>query len=387
MTQNDFSEKMDCIEGMLRSNDFQLTNAHRDDFVTLVKYLLYVATKEELPTPSNYPSKVQDVLKNAGSAQKVRWFAFRTPEQKAILHEFESAKQDKRIVLSGPWGCGKTILMEDFAKKAAQEKDEKVLFLVLKKQASSIDSMLVQRLRCHFKEHPNIKVRSIFLSNHEPQGNNILKLTKEYQHIFVDEAYGDFQHFHDSTTSEFLRFLAQKETAVISLCTPYYQSSQIDANDDEEKLKALYATYEFKIVIMQRILRCPQNVILGLRDYLQESKKERILHRIESLTLNAEVPPKLPKTDGPWLWTDKKYQENLDHCQWTLTVKEVVKEAIKIAGDERLLIVINDSQDNQDLTDFKNKIRCQCKEMIMYLTLHHALVGLRRIMLFHCGSY
>ena len=94
-----------------------------DDLKTMTKYLLFSAPVVSLPVRGNMVTAVNKALNEAGSLQNIRVWCFPTPEQRAI---FSSPK----LILLGPWGCGKTLFLtaEAIEKDAVGEKSMVLIF-------------------------------------------------------------------------------------------------------------------------------------------------------------------------------------------------------------------------------------------------------------------
>ena len=76
-----------------------------------------------LALTSNMVKVVSKKLGQAGSLENIKAWAHRTPRQRAIFGRTSL----KKLILLGPWGCGKTLFLTDEAMKtAAANPNEKV---------------------------------------------------------------------------------------------------------------------------------------------------------------------------------------------------------------------------------------------------------------------
>ena len=125
--------------------------------------------------------RVTKKLGQAGSLENIKAWAHRTPRQRAIFGL-------KKLILLGPWGCGKTLFLTDEAMKtAAANPNEKVMYLIFAKKIHNPHkkkSMLALVMEEKLKEYPNITVETVFFDNGEYKN-----LIEDYncKHILIDE--------------------------------------------------------------------------------------------------------------------------------------------------------------------------------------------------------
>ena len=157
---------------------YQRNVKHPDDLKTILQYLLFCAPAVSLPVRGNMVSAVSKAIEEAGSLDNIRVWCFPTPQQRLI---FTCSK----LVLLGPWGCGKTLFLTAEAIKLA-ESGGKVLYLIFcngKKVTKK--SLLAMDLEEKFKSYPNIKVQTVFFKDRE--NNKLREIGKDCNHIMVDE--------------------------------------------------------------------------------------------------------------------------------------------------------------------------------------------------------
>ena len=109
----------DCIEFIstcedlpekLKSMDEKMPLApkqekHPEDLKDICKNLLYLTPKIALPVSGNSVTAVQKAVQEAGPYENIRLWAYPNPQQRNIKFD------EKKLILLGPWGCGKTLFL------------------------------------------------------------------------------------------------------------------------------------------------------------------------------------------------------------------------------------------------------------------------------------
>ena len=82
------------------------------DLKTFVKFFLFCAPMLPLPVRGKMVTAVEKAIQDAGSLENIKVWAIPTREQRCIL-------ASRKLILLGPWGCGKTLFMTGEAIKIA----------------------------------------------------------------------------------------------------------------------------------------------------------------------------------------------------------------------------------------------------------------------------
>ena len=126
-----------------------------EDLKTFVKFSLFCAPMLPLPVRGKMVTAVEKAIQDAGSLENIKVWAIPTREQRCIL-------ASRKLILLGPWGCGKTLFMIVKAIELAED-GEDVLFLLFVRAGfnSGMKTLLCLDLEEKFKDHPNIKVQMV----------------------------------------------------------------------------------------------------------------------------------------------------------------------------------------------------------------------------------
>ena len=166
---------------------YQTNVKYPDDLKTILQYLLFCAPAVSLPVRGNMVSAVSKAIEEAGSLDNIRVWCFPTPQQRLIFSY-------SKLVLLGPWGCGKTLFLtaEAIKKDEIGEKAMVIIFSDGESNTTSKSSMLQLDLQEKLGGHPNITVKTVFFIDGED--NHLMELTEGYNHVFIDEMFADIEN-------------------------------------------------------------------------------------------------------------------------------------------------------------------------------------------------
>ena len=159
------------------------------------------------------------------------------------------------VVFLSAWGTGKTALMVQKATELSK-KGEKVLFVIITfGRNTTLPTLLVHKLRNTFSENELIEVLHVPYidgSNHD----DFQEMAKKYDHILIDEFFGDFPSLTPQNQAEFVGILKNKKTAWITMANTYWWTMKTNLNQltDEVKTK-WFPFYDFEIVTLNEAPR------------------------------------------------------------------------------------------------------------------------------------
>ena len=106
------------------------------------------------------------------------------------------------------------------------------------------------------KDYPNITVKTVFFIDGED--NNLMELTQDCRHIFVDEMLDDIEELEPESQDELRELLSSKETVWVAMSNSYY-GSKLDGSVDLEAWAISKLPDDFQVVRMNTPLRMPGN--------------------------------------------------------------------------------------------------------------------------------
>ena len=95
-----------------------------EDLRTITQYLLFSAPVVALPVRGNMVTAVNKAIQEAGSLENIRVWCFPNPHQRQL--DFASPK----LILLGPWGCGKTLFLTAEAIEKSQNGDKVLVNII-----------------------------------------------------------------------------------------------------------------------------------------------------------------------------------------------------------------------------------------------------------------
>ena len=325
-----------------------------EDLKDVFKNLLYLTPKIALPVSGNSVTAVQKAVQEAGSYENLRLWAYPNPQQRKIKFD------EKKLILLGPWGCGKTLFLTSEAIKEAQM-GNKVLYLCFANalkhyQTATKKSLLAQDLEEKFKEYVNIQVETVFFT--DGKSNNLMDLGKKYSIVMADESFADINKLSPKSQKEIKDFFASKDTVWLALSNNYYLSNVDDSEMDiEDLVKSWYPG--FQVARMDTPLRMPAAVTNDIKSSYSRIAKSTQLDLNANLFKSAKVPSNL-----------------VEGCEIkrigvgeTKPLYKLLEEAFAfIPKDVQALIAINDNPSYTTNQVIKNMIKCPCKLLIVALT-------------------
>ena len=210
---------------------------------------LFSGTPIPLPVRGNMVSFVSKALQEAGSLANIRLWAFPNPRQRAIFSW-------PKLILLGPWGCGKTLFLTSEAIDTANRGENAMLLIFARGDYSTKKSMLALDMEEKLKDYPNITVKTVFFIDGED--NNLMELTQDCKHIFVDEMFADIEELEPESQDELRELFSSKETVWVAMSNTYYDS-RLDGSVDLEAWAKSKLPDDFQVVRMDTPLRMPGN--------------------------------------------------------------------------------------------------------------------------------
>ena len=215
----------------------------------MIQHSLFSGTPIPLPVRGNMVSFVSKALQEAGSLANIRMWAFPNPRQRAIF-------SCPKLILLGPWGCGKTLFLTSEAIDTANRGEKAMLLIFADGTYSTKKSMLALDMEEKLKDYPNITVKTVFFIDGED--NNLMELTQDCNHIFVDEMFADIEALKPKSQDELRELFSSKETVWVAMSN-YYHDSRLDGSVDLEAWAKSKLPDDFQVVRMNTPLRMPGN--------------------------------------------------------------------------------------------------------------------------------
>ena len=325
-----------------------------------------------LAVTSNMVNVVSKKLGQAGSLENIKAWAHRTPRQRAIFGRTSL----KKLILLGPWGCGKTLFLTDEAMKtAAANPNEKVIYLIFARKSYNPQkkkSMLALVMEEKFKEYPNITVETVFFDDDEH--NNLME-DYNCKHIFVDEMFDDIESLEPASQEELRAFFSSKETIWVAMSNSYYKSKIGGSVDLEAWAKSQYPD-DFEVVKMDTPLRMPANVSKDIKNGFSGMSKATPLGLNPRLMAECKIPSNL--VEGCTI--ERFFSDELEPL-----FKLFEQAFATISKDNYAVIVIDDRTFLAINKYMRSIIKCKCRDIIFVLTVKLAMMKAgRKLTAFHC---
>lgn len=340
-----------------------------EDLKTFVKFSLFCAPMLPLPVRGMMVTVVEKAIQEAGSLENIKVWAIPTREQRCIF-------ASRKLILLGPWGCGKTLFMTGEAIKIANG-GEKVLFLIFNVgDIATKKSLLAMDLEEKFKDYPNIKVQTVYFQ--DGLDNKLAELGEGFKHIMVDEMFGDIDKLSKTSQDEIFSFFSSKVTVWVAMSNTFYYSS-IDASVDLESWAKRMYPEDFKVARMDTTLRMPAALANEIKDGYSGMGQATQLHLNSKLMADCKVPTNL--VEGCPI-------ESI-HADALQSLSQLFEQAFeKIPKGSYAVIAIDDHPYHPINQCISSMIKCKCKEIIIVMTIKLAMLRAgRKCPGFHCSSY
>ena len=210
--EDELTEKLANIESSLPERE-NITKFDKEDFKTLIKYMLFSMPKKALPIGGNFTKAVRKAINEASDLDNIKVCAFPTKEQRLILSW-------KKAIVIAPWGCGKTWLMADKAIEFAR-KGEKVVFGFFKDRNFRGEPLILLDMELKFEEFPNVNVVLIPFSIYKE--NKLKDYTKDANIFFGDEFSDMFFPYDDIVKNETNSFLNSLDFCWLTVSNNIYE--------------------------------------------------------------------------------------------------------------------------------------------------------------------
>lgn len=340
------------------------------EFTKLCQILLYLMPKVALPHKGNILKEIRKMLNESGSYENVKIWAFRTPEQRRLCNHQE------KLALIGPWGSGKTLMLISQALEMSEKEGKKVLFLLMNRQvASTSNTLLFWALQEKFKDHPNVTVKSLVVTN--GQRHDFEKLMQGFDYVYIDEFFSDFDALEAETKTEFFDVIKAKKVVKIAMSNVYFKS-KMSKDIDVKDYIGKWLPKEFQIAELKIPLRMPRNLSQKMKESFTDLSLKTDTQFLQRLMAESHVPLSLPdgrvlaKVGGLHMALDKAYQECFK----------------KIQDDQSVLIVIADAANRTEIQAGKSLLDCECGAKLLVLTHDYGLeMADRKPPGYHCISH
>ena len=263
-------------------------------FANIVKYLAFTACAAKAPVSQSLTKEIDDRVKIAGSAENVQRWMFWTVPQATF---FANASSQKKVLLLGGNGVGKTVLMIQRAKELSIAGEEVIFFTcsgALSK--GNTKSLLQLQLQAEFED----------FQTENPQSKKIqverLKTFTSHNKKYLDKIHV----FMDEVDEKSFKIYATLQTKSLWLAVSFDQYSKEfeDANEAMNHFKSLYP--EWYIPFFNYILRATKNVAKELKTpiramYRDDFNNESKLNNLLDIPKNIQEGPETETfVDLPW---------------------------------------------------------------------------------------
>ena len=319
-----------------------------------------------LPVRGNMVSFVSKALQEAGSLANIRLWAYPNPRQRAI---FSSPK----LILLGPWGCGKTLFLTSEAIDTAN-RGEKAMLLIFAVGNYPKKSMLALDMEEKLKDYPNITVKTVFFIDGED--NNLMELTQDCKHIFVDEMFADIEALKPKSQDELRELFSSKETVWVAMSNSYYYASRLDGSVDLEAWAKSKLPDDFQVVRMDTPLRMPATVAKDIKDGYSGMSKATQLDLNSRLMAECQVPSNL--VEGCAI--ERFFSNKLE------ALYQLLQPALEQVPEDNYAVMIIDDRPFIPINAFmRSLIKCKCRDIILVLTVKLAMLKAgKELTEFHC---
>merc|ERR1740129_1162116 len=155
---------------------------------------------------------------------------------------------------------------------------------------STKKSMLALDMEEKMKDYPNITVKTVSFIDGED--NNLMELTQDCKHIFVDEMFSDIEALEPESQDELRELFSSKETVWVAMSNTYY-NSRLDGSVDLETWAKSKLPDDFQVVRMDTPLRMPANVAKRIKGGYSGMSKATNIMLNSRLMAECQVPSNL----------------------------------------------------------------------------------------------
>ena len=119
---------MDAITEKVKEtrNDLMSKTHTIEEFKTIFKYLAFVACAAKAPIRQKLLDETLDRISKAGDSENIQRWCFWTPSQLSLM---ELADKIHRMVIIGGNGTGKTLMLDTYATKLANEQKDVIIVI------------------------------------------------------------------------------------------------------------------------------------------------------------------------------------------------------------------------------------------------------------------
>ena len=111
-----------------------------EEFKTIFKYLAFVACAAKAPIRQKLLDETLDRISKAGDTENIQRWCFWTPSQLSLM---ESADKIHRMVIIGGNGTGKTLMLDTYATKLANEQKDVIIVIHHTHERSGLNNYTV----------------------------------------------------------------------------------------------------------------------------------------------------------------------------------------------------------------------------------------------------
>ena len=159
------------------------------------------------------------------------------------------------VVFLSTWGTEKTDLMVKKAEKLARQGQKVLIVIVTFGRISLLPTLLVHQLQHRFLGNDLIEILHVPYvdgTNH----HKFCETAKKYEHILIDEFFGDFPNLSDRNQEEFRDIIGNKKTVWITMSNTYQLTMKVDLDQLAYDVKTKwFPFYHFEIVTLNEALR------------------------------------------------------------------------------------------------------------------------------------
>ena len=332
------------------------------EFKLIARYLLFCSSVVALPIGGNYNKAVMNAIAEAGSLKNIKIWCFLTPNQRMILHQ-------SHIIFLSCWGTGKTLLMVSKAIEIAKSR-KNVLFLIFihgERVPSQQVPLLVHDLELKFKDYPRIHVKPVHFV--DGQDNGLVKLTKRYSHIMVDELFDNVVLLSERSQTEIKRMVSSKTTVWMAISNSYLGSGVKMSERPDEDIKKMFPSFE--VAKMKTPLRSPRKVVQQLKEqfFAEERDISSNISLNKKLLMDSNMPPNL---------TDGHSVQKIPPDNFKSLGDKLKKCFANVPEDKFVLIIISDNVLTALMQFLGSMINCKCITVLFALAVTHALKSIGR---------
>ena len=236
------------------------------------------------------------------------------------------------VVFLSTWGTGKTELMVKKAKKLSKKGEKVLLVIITFGRNSSLPTLLVHQLQNTFLKNEHIDVLHVPYIDGTIH-NGFQESAKNYDHILIDEFFGDFLSLSKCNQEEFLSIISNKKTVWITMSNTYWLTMKTDLNQlTNDVNNHWFPMYNFETVTMTEAQRFSAEVGVHFKVLLDQIYGPQM--PLNALLFMQATPSSLASkvsTISPELVFDLK-----------TCLKACLSELVMNKNDQNFMIMIED---------------------------------------------